>query len=170
MPNFARWHGFADYKGYLSSSFKGTSRACHLRRPCYARSTLFISLPLRQTWQQVAVSVIGLRSSPCLYQTSFKLLWCCQAYEDSDTFDVFFFIWTSCYCRLHSILIHVSTKEPLLWFETLLLFVLTGFFFFFFGGLYLFFLTCLIWIIFFRSLDMDIFCNGSRFLWIMLQK
>lgn len=130
MPNFARWHGFAGYKGYLSSSFKGTSRVCHLGQECYARSTLFISLPLWQTWQQVAVSVIGLRSSPCLYQTSFKLLWCCQAYEDSDTFEVFFlfFIWTSCYCRLRSILIHVSTKEPLLWFETLLLFVLTGFF------------------------------------------
>lgn len=127
MPNSARWHGFADYKGYLSSSFKGMSQVCHLGRPRYARSTLFISLPLWQTWQQVALSMIGLRSSPCLYQTSIKPLWCCQVYEDSDTFMFYFFVFEHPVTTVCMRFIYVCTKETSLWFETLLLFVLTGF-------------------------------------------
>lgn len=169
MPNFARWHGFADYKGYLSSSFKGTSRVCHLGHPRYARSTLFISLPLWQTWQQVAVSMIGLRSSLCLYQTSFKPLWCCFKYMKTVTLLIFFFsrlnillppfaciLSTSALKRLRFDLKHCYClfSLDLCW------------------ACYLFFVTCLNWTVFFCSLDMAVccVCYGWRFLGITLQK
>ncbi len=128
MPNFARWHGVADYKGYLSSSFKGTSRFAIWDAHAMLE-TLFLSLSLSDKLDsRLPLSMIGLRSSPCLYQTSFTTLWCCQVYEDSDTLDfliIFFLrlkhpVTTVCVC-----FIYVCTKETSLWLETLLLFVLT---------------------------------------------
>ncbi len=150
MANFARWHGFADYKGYLSSSFKGTSRVCHLGRPRYARSTLFISLPLWQTWQQVAVSMIGLRSSPCLYPTSFKPLWCCQVYEDSDTF----YFWFFCLCLIillppFACVLSMSALKRL-WFDLKHCYCL--FSLDLCWACYLFFVPCLNWTVCFCSL------------------